>query len=73
MEILITMGKLTLMPTEATDEHLNDYQEKGKQWVQPLTLLQEGTMRSLSQTASGCEGDGFGPSIDVEHIVVLQS
>ena len=39
MEILITKGNLTLMPKEATEEHLTDLSRK--KWVQPLTLLQE--------------------------------
>ena len=30
MKILTTKGNPTLMPTEATDEHMNDYQEKEK-------------------------------------------
>ena len=37
MKILITKGNLTLMPKEATDEHLNDLSRKR---VHPLTFLQ---------------------------------
>ena len=44
MKILILKGNPTLTPKEATDEHLNDLSRKK---VEPLTLLQEGSNRSL--------------------------
>ena len=48
-KLLITKGNQTLMPKEATDEHLNDLSRKK---VQPLTLLQEGSNRSLPMVSS---------------------